>query len=87
MSQLVNTGKSHAASDRPDSEEFLRLGILCSTGRSAPLDMISAHKYFNIAAMLGSKEAIRLRHEVAEEMSAREIAAAQRAARDWFTRH
>jgi hypothetical protein len=35
----------------------------------------------------GNKDAIRLRREVATEMSESEIAAAQRAARDWLTRH
>jgi len=48
---------------------------------------VSAHKCFNIAAMHGNKDAIRLRNEVAAEMSASEIAAAQRAARAWLTRH
>jgi len=33
------------------------------------------------------KEAVRLRNEVAAEMSEREIATAQRAARDWLVRH
>jgi hypothetical protein len=33
------------------------------------------------------KEAIRLRNEVAAEMSERDIATAQRAARDWLVRH
>jgi len=37
--------------------------------------------------MRGNPDAIRLRREVADEMSAAEIAAAQRAARDWLTTH
>jgi TPR repeat protein len=52
-----------------------------------PLDMVAAHKWFNIAASLGLKDAIRLRNEVAAEMSESEIANAQRAARAWLTRH
>jgi uncharacterized protein len=68
------------------AEQFFKLGMTCSTG-TAPLDMIEAHKWFNIAATLGMKEAMRLRNEVAAEMSAREIASAQRAARDWLVRH
>jgi uncharacterized protein len=67
------------------AEQFFNLGMMCSTG-AAPLDMIEAHKWFNIAATLGMKEAMRLRNEVASEMSEREIAAAQRAARDWLVR-
>jgi len=37
--------------------------------------------------MRGNAEAARLRREIAEEMSEAEIAAAQRAARDWITTH
>jgi uncharacterized protein len=61
--------------------------MMCSTGQSMPLDMVSAHKWFNIAATLGLKDAVRLRNEVAAEMFDGEIATAQRAARDWITRH
>ena len=72
--------------DRAD-DRLLELGMMCSSGRSAPTDLVAAHKWFNLAAMLGNKEAIRLRREIAGEMSQAEIAAAQRAARDWLTRH
>jgi uncharacterized protein len=71
----------------PDAEAFFKLGIMCSTGQSVPLDMVSAHKWFNIAGTLGIKDAVRLRNEIAAEMSSREIATAQRAARQWLTRH
>ena len=48
------------------------------------IDYVIAHKWFNLAAMHGNKDAVRLRREIAAEMSAQEIAAAQRAARDWL---
>lgn len=63
---------------------FLRLGMMYSTGADVPTDYVSAHKWFNLAAMRGSAKAIRLRREVATQMSEAEIAAAQRAARDWL---
>lgn len=66
---------------------FFDLGMMYSAGRSVPADLVSAHKWFNLAAMQGNKDAVRLRHEIAAEMSAREIAAAQRAARDWRATH
>lgn len=69
------------------AEEFFRLGLMCSTGETGPADMVSAHKWFNIAAMRGSREAVRHRCEIAREMSSAEVAAAQRAARTWLTRH
>jgi TPR repeat protein len=75
-----------AASTNVQQDPF-RLGMMYSTGGSVPADMIAAHKWFNIAAMAGNAEAARLRREIAEEMSEAEIAAAQRAARAWMTRH
>jgi TPR repeat protein len=71
----------------PQAEQLFRLGMMCSTGQTMPLDMVSAHKWFNIAATLGMKDAIRLRNEIAGQMSDREIVTAQRAARHWLTRH
>jgi TPR repeat protein len=68
-------------------EVFFELGMMYASGRSVPTDLVSAHKWFNLAAMRGNCEATRLRREIAEEMSAAEIAAAQRAARDWLTTH
>jgi TPR repeat protein len=68
-------------------EEFFKLGMMCSTGQSMAIDMVAAHKWFNLAALRGFRDAIRLRNEVAAEMSAAEIAGAQRAARAWLTKH
>lgn len=70
----------------PD-QAFFELGLMCSVGCSTPPDLVSAHKWFNLAAMLGNKDAIRMRVEVASEMSQSDIEAAQRAARVWLTRH
>lgn len=70
-----------------DARKLCQLGIMYASGRSAPADMVSAHKWFNIAALRGNAEAARLRREIAEEMSEAEIAAAQRAAREWIMRH
>jgi len=66
------------------ADAFFDLGMMYSTGRSVPIDYVSAHKWFNLAATNGNKEAIRLRREIAAEMTPGEIAAAQRAARDWM---
>jgi uncharacterized protein len=79
--------KMNTAPSAADPRNFLQLGIVCSTGASGAADMVAAHKWFNIAAMLGNSEAALLRREIAAEMSEPDIAAAQRAARDWVTRH
>jgi uncharacterized protein len=75
-------GQANAAADM-----FFDLGMMYSTGRSVPTDLVTAHKWFNIAALRGNRDAIRLRVEIAAEMSEAEIAAAQRAARDWLSTH
>ncbi len=63
---------------------FFRLGMMYSTGAEVPDDYVSAHKWFNLAAMRGNAQAVRLRREIAMEMTETEIAQAQRAARDWL---
>jgi uncharacterized protein len=71
--------------EAPVSGDMLfELGMMYSVGRDAPVDLVSAHKWFNLAAVKGNTEAIRLRREVADQMSDAEIATAQRAARDWL---
>jgi uncharacterized protein len=69
------------------ADMFFELGMMYSTGRSVPADLVSAHKWFNIAATRGHRDAIRLRVEIAAEMSEAQVAAAQRAARDWLSAH
>jgi TPR repeat protein len=66
-------------------DELFRLGLLYSTGQGgAPLDYVSAHMLFNLAAMRGSVEAKVYRKELSQEMDQLEVAEAQRAAREWL---
>jgi uncharacterized protein len=67
---------------RAAGDALFALGLEHATGPQA--DLVSAHKWFNLAAMQGNKEAARLRLEIAVEMSPADIAAAQRAARIWL---
>jgi uncharacterized protein len=67
-----------------NASTLFELGMMYSVGRSVPVDYVTAHKWFNLAAMQGSRDAARLRQEVAEQMSHADIAAAQRAARAWL---
>jgi TPR repeat protein len=61
------------------------LGVAFSTGsHGAVCDMVEAHKWFNIAASRGHDEAAWCRADISDEMSAREIAEAQRRAREWL---
>jgi hypothetical protein len=62
-------------------------GLYWASGRSGVVNLVAAHKWFNLAALKGRMDAIRLRREVAEIMSEVEIAAAQREARAWMSSH
>ncbi|MEM7302572.1 MAG: hypothetical protein AAF468_15945 [Pseudomonadota bacterium] len=74
-----------SASGNP--EILFELGMLYSTGRTGKIDLIAAHKWFNIAAAKGNDTARARREEIAVQMSKSEIASAQRAAREWITLH
>jgi TPR repeat protein len=66
-------------------DELFRMGLLYSTGQGgAPLDYVSAHMLFNLAAMRGSVEGKLYRREISREMDQNEVADAQRAAREWL---
>jgi uncharacterized protein len=78
-STMAPLGEGPAAGD-----VLFELGMMYSVGRDVPVDLVAAHKWFNLAAMKGNADAVRLRREVADQMSDAEIGAAQRAARDWL---
>ncbi len=69
-----------------DSQACYDLGVAfsCGTG-GVGIDLIEAHKWFNLSAVNGCEEAQACRAEIAEEMTAREIAEAQRQARAWLS--
>ncbi len=76
-----------SAADPADAEGCFARGMIYSAGAGVAIDLIEAHKWFNIAAMRGHGDAARLRREVAEQMSDAEIGNAQRAARAWLQAH
>jgi TPR repeat protein len=60
-------------------------GLYWASGRAGVVDLVAAHKWFNLAALKGHAEAPAMRREVAALMSEIEIVAAQRDARAWMT--
>jgi TPR repeat protein len=80
--ETAATGQGNSSGDI-----FFMLGIMHSSGAAEPIDKVSAHKWFNLAAARGNRMAVEHRREIAAEMSASEIAVAQRAAREWLTTH
>ena len=74
-----------ADAERGNVDALFELGVTYSTGRGGvPVDLIEAHKWFNLAAMRGNAEAKSRRAELALEMTAAQIADAQREARAWL---
>ena len=70
-----------------DADAYFDLGMAYSCGSGVEIDLVEAHKWFNLAAVNGDARGQELRAEVAEEMTAREIAEAQRQARAWLAAH
>jgi TPR repeat protein len=66
------------------ADEFYRIGLIYSEGMGVCVDVLAAHKWFNLAASRGHHEARIYRQEMAEMMSAADVIKAQRAAREWM---
>jgi TPR repeat protein len=66
---------------------LFELGLMYATGRDCEADVVTAHKWFNIAAIKGSPRAAELRSELSATMTKQEIAQALRQAREWMTMH
>ena len=81
---LIESRLRDAASG--DENACFDLGIAYSAGTDGlDIDLIEAHKWFNLAAVRGHEKAQRCRAEISDEMTAREIAEAQKQARSWLS--
>ena len=66
------------------SDALYNLGMMYCIGRDVELNLVSAHKWLNLAALRGSDDAKVVRSEISAEMSIGDIAEAQRQARSWL---
>lgn len=69
----------------PDA--LFELGLMYCAGRGVDIDLIAAHKWFNLAAIRGNVEAKLYRQELSLEMTKMQVAKAQRLAREWLSKH
>ena len=69
------------------AEILFELGLMYATGRDCDVDLVTAHKWLNIAAIKGSERAADMRAELSATMSKLDIAKALREAREWMTVH
>ena len=68
-----------------NAADLFRLGLIYSTAlEDRGPDFVEAHKWFNLAAMMGSSPAKAYREEITLEMSEKDLTLAQRAARGWM---
>ena len=74
-----------AQGGQPDA--LFELGLIYCTGRDVAVNLIEAHKWFNLAAMRGNDEAKHYRLELSREMSKTDVATAQKMAREWLKMH
>jgi len=78
---------SSVSSNAISAEQLYRLGLMYSTAQGSALNLVEAHKWFNLAALRGYAPAKLCRKEMAECMTSSQIAQAQRAAREWLQAH
>jgi hypothetical protein len=77
-----------AAHTALSAEEMYRLGLQASTiNEAGDVDLVTAHMWFNLAAMQGNVEARSYRAELSKEMPPEAVAEAQRLAREYLAFH
>jgi uncharacterized protein len=69
------------------ADELFNLGLQYCLGHGVKQSLVAAHKWFNISALKGDERAKTYRCELSQEMTALEIAEAQRQARALITLH
>ena len=66
-------------------QDLFKLGLIYSTDvEDRGPNFVEAHKWFSLAAMMGSAPAKAYREEIGYELSSEELTLAQRAARGWL---
>lgn len=78
---------AESAGQGGSADALYELGLMYCTGRDVDIDMIEAHKWFNLAALRGNEEAKRFRQDISRHMTRAEITQAQKRARQWLSVH
>ena len=85
--ELNSHGIQEVGAHGGTSDALFHLGLLYCVGRDVDVDLVEAHKWFNLAALRGNDDAKRYRLEIAREMTKPQISRAQRLAREWMATH
>ncbi|MFK4824066.1 sel1 repeat family protein [Paenochrobactrum sp. BZR 588] len=70
-----------------EDQILFEMGVMYATGRDCEINVVEAHKWLNIAAIRGHKQAADLRSQLARTMSKTELASALHEARKWMIMH
>ena len=65
-------------------EDLYRAGLAYATGTGTEVNLVEAHKWFNLACVRGHEDAKAQRQEMSDMLSTDEIKLALQAARDWM---
>ncbi|MGV6819936.1 MAG: hypothetical protein ACWA5T_05495 [Parvularcula sp.] len=85
MSFAIKPDAFEAVEKIYSADELYRKGLEASTpGLSDEQNLVEAHKWFNLAALEGNDLAREYRQQLTEQMSPREVAEAQRQARQYL---
>ena len=84
---LISHGVEDNAPHGGTPDALFELGLNYCVGRDVDIDLIEAHKWFNLAALRGNEEAKQYRSELSREMPKPDVAKAQRMAREWLRVH
>jgi TPR repeat protein len=71
------------AAEQGDAYAQFNLGLMYAKGQGVPQDYVHAHKWFNLSAVGGGKDAVKNRDTAAGLMTPAQIAEAQKLAREW----
>lgn len=81
MARMVRVEDLMGSAAGGDEVAAFELAMCYASGSGVGVDLVQAHRWFNVAAACGYQPALNWRHEVAMEMSAREVVEAQKLAR------
>ena len=71
------------SAERGNGAAQFNVGIIYYTGQGVDQDYVQSFMWFDLAAIKGDADAVRHRDRVAAKMTPRQIAEAQRLAREW----
>lgn len=84
---LLDTSTAEITPNAATADILFELGMMYCLGRDVLQDYVTAHKWFNLAALKGNEDAKIYRRELSLEMTPAQVAEAQRQARAWITLH